>query len=275
MVNQSVLVVFNTKKDARLFYEQTAQGSGAWGNRYHLSTLMCPAHRKLIIESIRKDLMNDIKIIVSSTQLIEAGVDFDFSVVFRALAPLESIIQSAGRCNREGFLDKNGQVYLFDLTDSRMPDKTYEACAYQAKILIQDNAERLHNHGFFEKYYRQVIRLFVDSDKHKIDKARESFNFKTVNDAYRLIPDITQSVFVKDYNEESRLLWGSIKHKPYLSRGDYRKLQPYCVSLYPNNLKKGETPFTVTEQGLYLWLGEYSQDTGLQLEISDNQSWIV
>jgi len=275
LANQSTLVVFNTKKDARLLYEKTSEGEPVWQKRYHLSTLMCPAHRKQIIEAIRSDLKAKTKILVSSTQLIEAGVDFDFPVVFRALAPLESIIQSAGRCNREDDLEQNGQVYLFCLAESKMPDKTYEACASHARLLIQNDSEQLHHHDFFENYYQQVMSLFVDADKNKINEARKAFNFKTVSEAYHLIDEATQAVFVRDYNEDSQRTWDAMRYKPYLSRDDYRKLQPYCVSLYPNNLKKGEALFTVTEQDVYLWLGAYHSDTGLQLKIADTSDWIV
>ena len=79
---------------------------------FHLSTNMCQIHRMEVINKVRQNLKDGKKLILCSTQLIEAGVDMDFPVVFRELAPLESIIQSAGRCNREGKL-KEGQVYLF------------------------------------------------------------------------------------------------------------------------------------------------------------------
>ena len=83
----------------------------------HLSTNMCQKHRMAVIDKVKNKLKNGEKLILCSTQLIEAGVDMDFPIVFRELAPLESIIQSAGRCNREGKL-KKGKVFLFQLEDS-------------------------------------------------------------------------------------------------------------------------------------------------------------
>src|SRR5208283_5454553 len=79
----ATLVIFNTKKAAMEFHGR-AKDSNDWEKKYHLSTAMCPAHRKEIIRSIRCDLEAKRKILVASTQLIEAGVDFDFPVVFRA-----------------------------------------------------------------------------------------------------------------------------------------------------------------------------------------------
>lgn len=107
--------MFNTKKDALEFFSLMKSGD-SWDASYHLSTAMCPHHRKAAIQQITADLKAKRKILVVSTQLIEAGVDFDFPLVFRALAPLEAIIQSAGRCNREGLLNQQGRlgtVYLF------------------------------------------------------------------------------------------------------------------------------------------------------------------
>jgi CRISPR-associated endonuclease/helicase Cas3 len=148
----STLVIFNTKKAALEFYD-SAKSSEQWAKKYHLSTAMCPAHRKTVIKNVRGDLEAGRKILVSSTQLIEAGVDFDFPVVFRAMAPLESIIQSAGRCNRENKLGKSGgSVFLFKIIDGGMPDKTYAACASHAEEFLRTDIEQLHNHQSFNKY---------------------------------------------------------------------------------------------------------------------------
>jgi CRISPR-associated endonuclease/helicase Cas3 len=182
----AALVIFNTKK-ATLEFFNCANNSGSWERKYHLSTAMCPAHRKEVIQNIRKDLDDKKKILVSSTQLIEAGVDFDFPVVFRAIAPLESIIQSAGRCNRENSLGNNGgKVFLFKLQDNGMPDKTYAACAGYTEELIKQDISQLHRYNIFNEYYARIIQLYVDPDKYNINEARKRFDFETVNDAYHI-----------------------------------------------------------------------------------------
>ena len=124
----STLAIFNTKKDALEFFA-IMDLDGLWDAKYHLSTAMCPHHRKGTIARIKTDLAERKKILVVSTQLIEAGVDFDFPLVYRALAPLEAIIQSAGRCNREGKMNGFGDVFLFNYQDAKYPNKTYKACA--------------------------------------------------------------------------------------------------------------------------------------------------
>lgn len=172
----SVLVIFNTKKNALEFYN-SLRAENQWERKYHLSTSMCPVHRKEVIKNIIKDLEEKRKVAVASTQLIEAGVDFDFPVVFRAMAPLEAVIQSAGRCNREGNLgEMGGRVFLFKLQDGGMPDKTYAACAGHAEEWIRMDINQLYDPSAFEKYYAQIIKLYCEPDKRNICHARRQFN---------------------------------------------------------------------------------------------------
>jgi CRISPR-associated endonuclease/helicase Cas3 len=103
---ESALCIVNRRDDARTLRGMMPEGT------YHLSALMCGAHRSEKIGEIGKRLKVGIPTRVVSTQLVEAGVDLDFPVVYRALAGLDSIAQAAGRCNREGLL-KKGEVYVF------------------------------------------------------------------------------------------------------------------------------------------------------------------
>lgn len=95
--------------------------------------------------------------ILCSTQLIEAGVDMDFPIVFRELAPLESIIQSAGRCNREGKLQK-GRVFLFKLEEKGQPSLQYETFTQFAQLLYRNNENRLTEADFYSEYYTEIIK---------------------------------------------------------------------------------------------------------------------
>lgn len=109
--NLHILGVFNTKKSALKVYEALKICESDDVDLYFLSTDLCPAHRKDILNEIKEKMKSSRKIIVISTQLIEAGVDLDFDVVFRALAGLDSLIQTAGRCNRHG-RKRLGTVFL-------------------------------------------------------------------------------------------------------------------------------------------------------------------
>jgi len=261
----SVLVIFNTKKAAVEFYDCTRCLEN-WESKYHLSTAMCPFHRKDIINKIRNDLVAKKKILVASTQLIEAGVDFDFPVVFRAMAPLESIIQSAGRCNRENNLGKfGGKVFLFKIFDGAMPDKTYAACTGHAEGLINKDITQLHEHNIFNEYYAQVIRLYIDPDKYNISKARDQFNFQTVNDSYRIIRNATEGLYVYNYSDDSRRLLHTIEYKEFLSRNDYREMQMYTVQVYNNFIIHNAGMCKLLPQKFMVWYGNYDQDTGISV----------
>ena len=104
---ESVLCIVNRRDDCRTLWEKMPKGT------FHLSALMCGAHRSATIRIIKENLRTGLPARVISTQLVEAGVDFDFPVVYRALAGLDSIAQAAGRCNREGLLSQKGPVVVF------------------------------------------------------------------------------------------------------------------------------------------------------------------
>ncbi len=125
--NGSVLAVMNTKQSALTVYQEVIRRPGDGYQVHYLSTRLYAAHRKEIIEKIRAALAAGEKIIVISTQLIEAGIDFDFGCVIRALAGMDSVVQAAGRCNREGKREA-GTVYIVN------PDDVLESLAHLKDI---------------------------------------------------------------------------------------------------------------------------------------------
>ena len=109
------LCILNTKEQVNKIY-QKVRGEGV----YYLSTYMYPAHRRRVISEIKERLMENKKCIVISTSLVEAGVDFDFKSVYRELAGVDSIIQAAGRCNREGKrAAEESLVYIFQMEGTK------------------------------------------------------------------------------------------------------------------------------------------------------------
>ncbi|MBN2388199.1 MAG: CRISPR-associated helicase Cas3' [Anaerolineales bacterium] len=120
----SVLVVVNIRASAQVLYQEI-KGRPLSAKVYHLSTNMCPAHRVDVLENkIKPKLKSNEPVICVSTQLIEAGVDIDFGAVIRALAGLDSIAQSAGRCNRHGVRDGLGSVWVVNLQDENLDKLT-------------------------------------------------------------------------------------------------------------------------------------------------------
>ncbi|MCR3923334.1 MAG: CRISPR-associated helicase Cas3', partial [Firmicutes bacterium] len=114
---KSVLAIVNTKRDAQRVYQQLKEQTEV--PILHLSTSMCPAHRLYVLSTIKTMLSKNEPVICISTQLIEAGVDLDFNVVFRSLAGLDSIQQAAGRCNRHG-KNRVGDVFVLELAEENL-----------------------------------------------------------------------------------------------------------------------------------------------------------
>lgn len=257
---KSALVVFNTKKKARMFYDEL---NGIDGYKvFHLSTTMCPAHRKETISIIRQALLGNEPIIVSSTQLIEAGVDMDFPTVYRELAPLESIIQSAGRCNREGKHDI-GDVYLFSLTESGQPSKEYRAWLEFANLLYKGNEEKLYTHDFYEYYYRELVKNYASTDKYNITEDRKKLLYQTVADKYKIIDSNSQTLFIYDYNNDSRQLYFQLKDKEYITKQEKQLVSQYCVQVYKNFVDDNSSFIGYEQCGLSVWHGSYSPYFGL------------
>lgn len=260
--NDSALCIFNTKEQALLFFNTIKDNADY--QTFHLSTSMFPVHRKRVIGNIRSRLKNKEKILVSSTQLIEAGVDFDFPCVFREIAPLESIIQSAGRCNREGKMHEDGNVFIFAIEDAGAPSKQYRSLAKFANKLYKDNEALLYEHDFFGEYYRKIFRLFIPEDIKNIEKARLGFNFKTVAGAYHLIESKTTPIFI--LCDESKEFYEQIRYKPFLSRDDYRAMQQYSVQVYENFMRENIGKLGKEPQGYWKWNGGYSDQYGISTD---------
>lgn len=259
--NDSVLIVCNTKKKAMAMFDKLKEKSEI--PVLHLSTNMCQIHRMEVIKKVKRKLKDGEKFILCSTQLIEAGVDIDFPVVFRELAPLEAIIQSAGRCNREGKL-KEGQVYLFQLEDQSQPSLDYETFAKFAQLCYRGNEDMLSDADFYMNYYTNIITNYVSEDN--VTPKREKLRFQDVADIYRIINNKTTSLFIHRYDKESQSLYNTIKDKEYLSRKDYQKIAQYSVQVYEWFTKVNADKIGETLNGIKIWFGAYSKEIGLSNE---------
>jgi CRISPR-associated endonuclease/helicase Cas3 len=261
----STLVIFNTKKNACKAYLEMKK-TNRWNKCYHLSKAMCPDHRKKMIEQIRTDLKDRELIFVVSTQLVEAGVDFDFPCVYREIASLESIIQAAGRCNREGKLlreGKLGKVCIFILENAVFPDKSYKTLSLHTMKLLEQNIVQLYDYDFFTAYYAGIVNLFVDTDKKKINVARTEFKFETVANMFHLIEDKAVNIFIANYSKETLNFLDTIKYKEFLNKDDYSYMQQYSVQVYKNFLEETRGQWEEKDQGYHVWYGSYREDTGI------------
>jgi CRISPR-associated endonuclease/helicase Cas3 len=135
---RQALCVVNTRKHARVLYELLQIQEGV----HHLSALMCPAHRNQVLNRIREELREELPCRVISTQLIEAGVDIDFPIVFRSAAGIDSLAQAAGRCNREGKIEDGGRVFVF-IPEEGLPAGHFRQAAETAEMVLRHHRDPL------------------------------------------------------------------------------------------------------------------------------------
>ncbi len=225
---------------------------------FHLSSAMCAEHRLAILgddhepalDTVRYRLRHNLPCQLVSTQLIEAGVDVDFPIVWRALGPLDSIVQAAGRCNRENrLLDEAGnptlgKVIIFRPEDNALPHGVYRTASdITVALLAQVEADTLAtDHKLFGRYFNQLHQLVPTDQKTSIQSKRKALHFRQVAALAKVIDNDSQAVIVPygkgcDIVEQIRTR-SVIQGQPRFSRDDLRKLQRYMVNLHSRDFEK-------------------------------------
>ena len=156
------LCVVNSRRDAYELWKELRNALPPEEEPFHLSTLLCGEHRSVTVSEIKRRLSERGVTRVVSTQLIEAGVDLDFPVVFRAAAGLDSIAQAAGRCNREGRLGPNGGSVRIFVSPGRIPigllTKGYNSMVEIASLEGFDPADPKWYSRYFEQFTRALMK---------------------------------------------------------------------------------------------------------------------
>ncbi|MDA3832547.1 MAG: CRISPR-associated endonuclease Cas3'', partial [Spirochaetales bacterium] len=236
---KKVLLVTHKRADARELAELLP------GDTFHLSASMCPAHRDEILNFVRDELpKKGTTVRLVSTQLIEAGVDIDFPVVFRALAGLDSISQVAGRCNREGNI-KQGRLIVFRAPSEPpagvlrlgkgITESLLRMNAADGVPLCADGTLDLCSPEIFETYFR-LFYSGVQKDGAGVQTYRAKLDYPEVAKRFRLIDSETQPVVVP-YGDAYAVL-DEIRSKFKPSREDFRSLQQYIVQIYPQEFER-------------------------------------
>jgi CRISPR-associated endonuclease/helicase Cas3 len=249
------------------------------GDVFHLSTSMCPLHRLLVLDEVRRRLNpnNPEPCYLVATQLIEAGVDVDFPFLMRELAPLEAIIQAAGRCDREGRLtaalgSPGGQVMVFRSVEGAMPsDRWYNAgrSVLETSFLNAGREPQIDAPDDIREYFERLYRT-GHLDQHGIQTARGRFAFGDVARDYRLIDNDGDPVVVASWKEKAKeieALMAAVRSKP--TRGNFRKLAPYQVNLRRYERNKLDRSVTEEVPGLFVWRGGYDAEIGLTADNVD------
>jgi CRISPR-associated endonuclease/helicase Cas3 len=202
---------------------------------------MCGAHRAEVIATIRRRLAAKEPLRVVSTQLVEAGVDLDFPVVYRAMAGLDSIAQAAGRCNREGRLPQQGRVVVFNPPKPSPSGLLLKAEQAAEVVLATSSCESLapqHFAAYFDHFYSGVNSY----DKERVldllqkDAARGQIQFRSAAQGFRLIADEGQCQVLVSWGEGRELIELLKQIGP--KRELMRKLQRHTVSLYEYQWKR-------------------------------------
>lgn len=234
---KEALAVVNTRPNARSLYKALKDIIGQ-NNDYlfHLSTWMMPSHRKIVLDEVRRRLENKQWCLLISTQCVEAGVDVDFPEVWRAFGPYDSIVQAAGRCNRNGKLPK-GKVHVFHPSDKGISKGLYFTATKQTELMRKMNLADPENPESFEHYFRLLYQLSVP-DECAIQKARAEFRFEEVDRLFNFIDEKTIPVVIlhekigdKEHETEAKEIYLSAQKRDFFLRDDWRVLQKNIMNL--------------------------------------------
>lgn len=271
---KQVLCIVNSKKHAAEIYSKISD-EGA----FHLSTRMCPKHRKEVINEIKRRLKAELECRVVSTQLIEAGVDVDFPLVYRSMAGIDSIVQAGGRCNREGKLDV-GIINVFEpesMFTKNMPSTIKRPIEVARSIIARfdDILSPQAINTYFEELYtfEGEEGLDINNIFNEMEKGAEgcnfNFNFKQVAGDFKLIDENTIPIIV-EFDSNAKELINKLRftdeYKTIL-----RAIQPYTVNVYENEFKKmlGTNMIEVINDGIYVLrnINMYKEKTGLEFTV--------
>jgi CRISPR-associated endonuclease/helicase Cas3 len=202
----------------------------------HLSAAMCAEHRTVVLDEARRRLLNGKPCLLVATQLIEAGVDIDFPIVFRALAGLETLAQAAGRCNRELRLSSPGRFLVYragkrtaegTVVDSPPPPGSPRLGRDVALTYFEGTDPDLQDPHLFPAYARRVFKK-QETDQHGLLKLEDDLDFPAVAEHFRMIDEATISV-VAPYGEAHGLVAELRRSGP--TRDGFRTLQRFTVGL--------------------------------------------
>lgn len=230
---KSVCVIVNLRKHARKVYELLKDRlSEKEDEVFLITTDLCTAHRRHIVKQINERLKNNLPCRVVATQCIEAGVDFDFEVMYRSLGPLDAIVQAAGRCNRNGKNLDGGHVIVFipDEEDLLYPGNWYQNAAVVVKTLCGRHPIDIHNPEHIAEYYQLLFNNC--KDKEKLRRAIDNYSFADVDREYTLIENKGVQLIVPYFKE--RELYYSIcdeVRQSGLTPGMLKKAAPITITV--------------------------------------------
>lgn len=255
------LIVVNRKKTAQELYKSMS------GKKYHLSTYMTPHDRSRVIKSIRDELKGSERITVVSTSLIEVGVDLDFKAVFRQMAGLDNILQTGGRCNRDGNED-SGDVFVFEFDEK--PARDLQGPIDIVKHLI-NKYDDISSTECIEEYYSRLYDsnddIIVKNSISEYASGIENIPFRTYARNFEFINEETIGIVINNCDKSEELVQ-RLKNKDYTAK---RELQRYTVSLRRYEFEQALKLGIIDDFGTGVFMltnnDYYSNETGLDMEM--------
>lgn len=273
---ERVLAVVNTKSEAILLLDALQDEEA-----FHLSTLLCGAHRRTVLHEVRQRLLSGRPCRLVSTQVVEAGVDLDFPLVLRAFGPLDRIVQAAGRCNREGGA-VNGRVVVFDPEDGKLPAGAYRSATDICRNLLSRSDFDFNDPNSYQRFFQSLYQV-VETDEKNIQSSRRNFDYRTVSEKFRMIQDDSVPVIVRYRGQDGsddtpdRLISATKNQDERLPRWLLQQLQPYLVNVRSRLMDNYHREGLVGElkPGLWEWHGKYDSKKGLTVENRDPEDLVL
>ncbi len=273
--HHSVLVIVNTKRHALELLDELDDP-----DVLHLSTLLCGAHRSATLKEIRGQLAAGAPCRVVSTQVVEAGVDVDFATVFRAEAPLDAIIQAAGRCNREGRLgERGGRVVVFKPPDDACPPGVYRSGRDIARVVRLVPGFDPDDPDTVRRYSEWLFGTAVAPDAANIQRLRADFDFPAIAARFRMIEEDTCDLvvdFPRTSLQKIDRLVEELRFPRRPVREIFRDLQPHTVSLrraeYDRHKADGFIEGIGAAADVGRWRGRYDETRGI---VADDPDLII
>ncbi|MGL6026816.1 MAG: CRISPR-associated helicase/endonuclease Cas3, partial [Vibrio sp.] len=301
---QSCLVIVNTKAWAKTLFQALQSQLTNETKIFHLSTGMCSAHRKQILDEVRARLSSGVATLCISTQLIEAGVDVDFGCIIRFVAGLDSMAQAAGRCNRNGKQQK-GHVFVLNPTQENvgMLHDIKTGIAASTRIFTEFSEQDLlkpqamsqyFQYYFYERHKEmtypvkqaQTLLNLLSSNQRNINQTPFTLkqSFMTAAKQFKAIDAPVHSVIVPFNDEAQTIITQLCALDQRFDAASYRCLlksaQKYSVNIFPNvwqKLTDQQAVFPIAQDEAVFYLSEefYSQDFGLSLEVTNAQQDLI
>lgn len=266
-----ILCILNTKSAVQRVYDAVAE-EGV----YHLSTFMTPVHRRSVLKAIRQTLKEKKRCLVIATSLVEAGVDLDFQIVYRQLAGIDSLIQAAGRCNREGKRSaEESKVYVFQIEDEKVPGQEQQIDVARQMIRKYEDVSTLEA---IQEYFTKLYQFKGASlDKKNILKNfyRGHFDFAKTGKEFRFIEENTKTILVPK-EERAKEIVNQLRYQGP-TKSLLREAGQYSVNVYENLFRRLYDAGRVTviseenDDGVFVLRNpeeNYSQEKGLLVDVS-------